>query len=373
MTNEFALTLVLVAVYVSDCIFLPSGHALLFKCSIRGRWRVSLPTSPITSTYRIVVEGLLPQLGSVFVSEPAPPLISPSGVHCFAGRADTGSAKYIDFADAEPFLSKDCTVLTGSEVVCSSGSAQQAQLLSELLSKVKASESIRRDALITADFRRMLNTQRAARRWRAYQKASGFLSLGSWTMFGTLVALFAMLAVFRFQAAAAWPLAVLILIVIPHTAYVFYRVHLIFFRRKVEDRWKQIVLMFLTPPACIRASDFIAHELFAGFHSLAVSRVLLDDVESREFAARTLREMMYPLDIGAHNDSSEGAEWAKGKWMTVVWEWMEHEFGDPRQLIDAPRKANAGCVCYCPRCLTQYLFLRNSCSDCPGITVKPFC
>src|SRR5258708_3923853 len=160
-------------------------------------------------------------------------------------------------------------------------------------------------------------------------------------MFGTLVALFAMLVLFRFQAVAAWPLAVLILLVIPHTAYVFYRVHVIFFRRKVEDRWRQIALMFLTPPACIRASDFIAHELFAGFHSLAVSRVLLNDVESRDFAARTLREMMYPLDIDDRNNSSVAAEWAKAKWMTVVWEWMENEFGDPRQLIDAPQKAKA--------------------------------
>jgi len=344
----------------------------LFKRSIRGRWRVSLPPSPVTSIYRVVVEGLLPQLGSVFVAEPAPPLISLSGVCCFLGRADTGSAKYIDFAHAEPFLSKDCTVSSGSEVVCFSGTAQQAQLLSELLGKVKASDSTDRDALITADLCRMLDTRRAAQRWRAYQKASGFLSLGSWTMFGTLVALFAMLVLFRFQAVAAWPLAVLILVVIPHTAYVFYRVHLIFFRRKGEDRWKQIVLMFLTPPACIRASDFIAHELFAGFHSLAVSRVLLNDVESRGFAARTLREMMYPLDIDDHNTSCVAAEWAKAKWMTVVWEWMEHEFGDPRQLIDTPRKANAGCVCYCPRCLTQYLFLRGFCSDCPGVTVKPF-
>ncbi len=372
MINEFALILVLFAVYLSECIFLPSGHASLFKRSIRGRWRVSLPTSPATSLYRVVVEGLLPQLGSVFVAEPAPPLISLSGVCCFLGRADTASPKYIDFANTEPFLSKGCTVSSGSEVVCFSGTAQQAHLLSELLAKVKVSDSTRRDALITADLRRMLNTRRAAQRWKAYQKASGFLSLGSWTMFGTLVALFAMLVLFRFQAVAAWPLAVLILLVIPHTAYVFYRVHVIFFRRKVEDRWRQIALMFLTPPACIRASDFIAHELFAGFHSLAVSRVLLGNVESRDFAARTLREMMYPLDIDEPNDSSGAAEWAKAKWMKLVWEWIEQEFGDPRQLIDAPRKATAGCVCYCPRCLTQYLFLRGFCSDCPGVTVKSF-
>lgn len=302
-----------------------------------------------------------------------PPLISLSGVCCSLGGPDAEFSKYIDFANAEPFLSKGCTVSSGSEVVCFSGTEQQAQLLSDLLANLKASESTKRDALITADLRRMLDTRRAAQRWRAYKKASGFLSLGSWTMFGTLVALFVILVLLRFQAVAVWPLAVLMLVVIPHTTYVFYRVHLIFFRRKVEDRWKRIVLMFLTPPACIRAGDFIAHELFAGFHSLAVSRVLLDDAGSRDFAARTLREMMYPLDIDDHKYSCAAAEWAKAKWMKVVWEWMEQEFGDPRQLIDAPRKATANCVCYCPRCLTQYLFLRTSCSDCPGIAVKPFC
>jgi hypothetical protein len=370
--DEYALVLVLLAVYLSECIFLSSGHATLFRRSIRENWRVSPPRYPVTLIYRLVVEGLLPQLGSVFVAEPAPPLISPSGVFYFPHIGETGSARYIDFADAEPFVSKDCSVWSGAAFVCSSGTTHQAQWLAALLTEIKASDVTRRDALITSSFHRMLDVRRAARRWRAFQRVSGFLSLGSWMSFGVLGALFAMLVVFRFQLVAAWPLGILALIVIPQTAYVFYRVHLMFFRQKSQERWKQIALMFLTPPACMRAGDFIARELFAGFHPLAVSRVVLDEFESRSFTARTLREMMYPLDIDDQGTSSEAAEWARRKWMTIVREWAEREFGDPRQLIGVPRKATPNCICYCPRCLTQYVFSRSCCSDCPDVPVEPF-
>lgn len=361
----------LLAVYLSECIFFSSGRASLFKRPIRGNGSASSPLCLVISTYKVVIEGFLPRIGSVFVAEPAPPLISPSGVCCSPYRTD-GFARYIDFSDAESFLVKDCSVWSGSKFVCCSGTSQQAQRLSNLLDEVRASDITEREALITASFHKMLNTGGAARRWKAYQRASALLSFGSWTLLGAFVSLFALLVFFRFQLIAVLPLAVFALVFIPHTAYLFYRVHLMFFRQNVHERWKQIVLMFLMPPACIRASDFIAHELFAGFHSLAVSRVLSDDNESRNFTGRTLREMMYPTDSDNESSSSEAAVWAKRKWMAVVWEWAEQEFGDPRQLLGVPKKTSESCICYCPRCLTQYLLSRSYCADCPGVAVVPF-
>ncbi len=371
MIEEYAVVLVLLAIYLSECIFFPSGSASLFRRSIRGHGIV-LPVGAVTGNHQLVVENLLPQTGSVFVAEPAPPLISPSGVCCFLNGSENRVAGYVDFADAGFFSSKDCSVSSGSTFVCSSGTAQQAERLSDLLARIKASAISERDTLITDGFQHMLDTRRAGRRWRAYQRACGLLSLDSWTLFGTLVALFAMLALFRFQLVAAWPLAVLALIVMPHSVYVFFRVHLMLFPQKSHERWKEVALMILTPPACIRAGDFIARELFAGFHSLAVSRVLLDEDGSRGFTARTLREIIYPLNVDDPYNSSEAAEWAKKKWAAVVWEWAEREFGDPLQLVGAPEKLTEGCICYCPRCLTQYLLLRNSCSDCPGVALKLF-
>jgi hypothetical protein len=367
--NEYVLVLVLIAIYLSECIFFPSAGATLLKGSIRGS-RFVLPAAASTFGYRLAVESPLPQAGSIFVAEPAPPLISPSGVLCFSKGLENRAALYVDFADEGCFLSKDCSVSNGSELICASGTAEQAAHLSDLLTNIKASDMDKRDALITDGFRRMLDTRRAGRRWRAYQRAFGFLSLDSWVLFGAFVSLIAMIAFFKLPLVTAWPLAVLSLILVPHSAYVFFRVHLLLFPNKTHERWKQIALMILTPLACVRGGDFITRELFAGFHSLAVSRVLLDEAGSRSFTARTLRELIYP--IVTEYPHCEAAEWAKRKWAAVVWEWSEQEFGDPQCLIHAPKKISEGCICYCPRCLAQYLFLRNSCSDCPGVTVRNF-
>lgn len=373
MIDEYALILVLFAIYLSECVFFPSPDALLFSRSIGGSWRVD-PTPPpqVTSRYRLVVEGLLPLRGGIVVAESEPPLISPSGICCSQRTGAVQIGQCIDLPEAGPFTSKDCAVWSGPTQVLSLATADQAQHLVELLSRVKASSIPERDSLITHTFHRMLDTRRAARRWKAYKKVSRLLALDSWILFCTLLVFSVVLAPLRFQLAAAWPLAIIALVVLPHTAYLFYRIHLMFFPHKALERWKQIALMFLTPPAAIRASDLIAREIFAGFHSLAVARVLLDDVKSRDFTTRILREMLYPLDQQNGEETPEVAKWTRQRWTSIVWEWTRQEFGDPQKLIHTPPKESPTCVCYCPRCLTQYVALRSYCSDCPTVATLSF-
>jgi hypothetical protein len=368
--DEYALILVLFAIYLSECIFFPSRDASLFKRSILGYWKVA--KSSLTSRFRLVVENLLPRLGGTLLAESAPPLISPLGICCSQRGMGTRLAYCIDLADAGPFTYKDCDVLCGSRFVCSSVSAEQAVRLAELLTQVKASTIAERDSLITHAFHQLLDTRRAARRWKAYKKASKLLSFDTWALFGVLVALSVTLGPLRFQFAAAWPLALVTLVSLPHTAYLFYRIHLIFFRDKAQARWKQVALMFLTPTAAIRAGDLISREIFSGFHSLAVARVVLSEPESRAFTANTLREMSHPVDSNDEEGVSQVAKWARHRWASVVWAWTEKEFGDPRTLIQAPRKERASCVCYCPRCLAQYVVSRNYCADCPGVATQAF-
>ena len=370
MIDEYALILVLFAIYLSECIFFPSRVASLFKRSILGGWRVA--KSSVTPRFRLVVESFLPRLGGTVIAESAPPVISPLGICCSQRSMSVGVAYCIDLADAGPFTCKDCDVSSGSTFVCSAATPEQAGRLVELLTQVKASSIAERDSLITHAFHQLLDTRRAARRWNAYKKASKLLSFDTWALFGILVALSVTLGPLRFQLAAAWPLAVLTLVFLPHTAYLFYRIHQIFFREQAHARWKQVALMFLTPTAAIRAGDLVAREIFYGFHSLAVARVLLSEPESRAFTANTLREMLHPVDNNDGQSMSQVAAWARQRWMSIVWTWTEQEFGDPGTLICAPRKEHASCVCYCPRCLAQYVVSRNDCSDCPGVATQLF-
>jgi len=268
--DEYALILVLFAIYISECIFSPSRDASLFRRSMRGHWVATSRTSQATFKYRLVVENLLPRQGSILVAEPAPPLIGPSGICCVQKRTETQVANCITFTEAGPFISKDCVVSSGSMFVCSLATATQAEHVAELLTTAKASNTTERDSLITHFFHQMLDTRRAVRRWKAFKKASRLLSVSSWALFGTLMALSIMLVLLRFQFAAAWPLTVVILVFLPRTVFLFYRIHIIFFRDKSSERWKQIALMLLTPPTAIRAGDLMAREIFSGFHSLAV-------------------------------------------------------------------------------------------------------
>ena len=368
MIDEYLLILVLFAIYLSECIFFPPKAASLFKRSILGDWRVA--KSSVPSRFRLVVENLLPRLGSTLLAESGPPLISPWGICCSQRGMGARLPHCIDLAEAGPFTYKDCDVLSGRTFVCSSATAEQAVRLAELLTQVKASSIDERDSVITQAFHQLLDTRRAARRWKAYKRASKLLSFDTWALFGVLVALSVTLGPLRFKLAAAWPLAVATLVFLPHTAYLFYRIHVIFFRDKTHARWKQVALMFLTPTAAIRAGDLISREIFFGFHSLAVARVLLSEPESRALTANALREMSHPVDD--EESVSQVAKWVCRRWASAVWAWTEKEFGDPRTLLQAPRKESTSCVCYCPRCLAQYVVSRNYCADCPGVATQTF-
>ena len=170
---------------------------------------------------------------------------------------------------------------------------------------------------------------------------------------------------------ALWPLGLIVVLLVADTIYTFNKVHRFLFPENTDERWKQIVLMILTPTASIRAKDFLLRELFAGFHFLVVARVILDSSQACIFTARVLRELTNPLSTGGSTDKCKAVEWTETEWRTVVWEWAEKEFGNPHKLIGAPEKLAPDCLCYCPRCLTQYMFVRTHCADCPGVVVRP--
>jgi len=382
MNDEYWVILVLLAIYLSECIYFPPVQASLFQISTWRNWSVLVPPSPATAWYRLVVESPFPQLGVALLAEPAPPLLSPSGVYYSAGPPAAQVLHHLNFADAEPFRAIEASIVSGAIATSANASspisvyrtatAQHAEDFSSLFARIQASDVSKREALITNAFRKLLSTRRPTSRWKAYRKACAFLFPVSWALFGSLVALLAMLWTFRFPFLIVWPLSIFAVSLIPHTAYVFYRIHRMFYKQNATERRKQMILLFLTPPACIRVSYLLARELFAGSHSLAVARVVLDEAASRDFTARTLRELTYPLNPGPANSQSEDLAWATNKWKSAVWEWTEQEFGNPRRLLKPPKRTTPDCIRYCPRCLAQYVLAKEACSDCSGVALQRF-
>jgi hypothetical protein len=228
-----------------------------------------------------------------------------------------------------------------------------------------------RESIIDSSFKRLLDTRKASARWKAYRKISSLVLADSWALFGVLVTLF-LLLLFRFGLAATWPLAIPAVMFLSHNIYAFYRTHSVFYRNRGQERWKQIVLMVLTPTSSIRASDMTVRELFAGLHFLAIGRVLLGPAQSRELTSKTLREMLHPVEVAEEHSSSPASEWATERWTRIVSDWAEKEFGDLKELLAPPPKESARCIRYCPRCLTQYVVDQDNCADCPGIKLISF-
>jgi hypothetical protein len=319
----------------------------------------------------LVCESPLPGLGSIVLGESQPPPFSPSGICCIRESHSKTASGLLEYADVSRFSFTNHLVLADATEIASAGTVEHARYLAELLSQVKESTISERELAINANLRKMLDTRSAGRRWRAYRRLSSYLFLVSWMLFGILVLFVVQVMVLRFRLSGTWPLAVSAVLLITHIVCVFKRVHEVLFPRSSAERWKQVMLMILTPTTCIRVNDFLIHELFAGFHFLVVARVMLNEAEARKVTSRALRELTYGADLEGCKDNCDAAEWVNLNWRLAVEKWIGQEFGNVEGFLESPAKSSSKSILYCPRCLTQYVVIKSHCADCPKVSLLP--
>jgi hypothetical protein len=354
-------------------LVLTSPGAYAFRRKFLGTWQaVTGISARIFLSVRLVFESPLPGLGSIVLGEAHPPPFSPSGICCILRSHSNSTVGVLEYSEVNKISSINCLVRADATEITSAGTVEHAKYLAKLLSRLKESSILEREVAINATLRKMLDTRAAGRRWRAYRRLSSYLFLGSWILFGMLVLFVVQVIVFRFRLGGMWPLAVTAVLLIAHVVCVFKRVHKILFPGCSAARWKQVILMILTPTTCIRVNDFLAQELFAGFHFLVVARVMLNEGECRKVTSRALRELTYPADLDGCKDNCAVSEWVTLNWRHAIERWIGQEFGSVEKLLEAPARSSPKSILYCPRCLTQYVFMKSHCSDCPRVSLQHF-
>ena len=135
------------------------------------------------------------------------------------------------------------------------------------------------------------------------------------------------------------------------------------------DRWTIMVLMLASPPAAARAQAWLARDVLARFHPLAVAAVLAPREDLQRLAEDAWRDLSYPLgpeDPAAVDDLTAVRSDLKDalRRLARVKELDVDAFErtpDPEPSVEA----------YCPRCLEVYRTVDGECSDCPGVAKRP--
>jgi hypothetical protein len=132
--------------------------------------------------------------------------------------------------------------------------------------------------------------------------------------------------------------------------------------------WRHRVLMVLTPPAVMRAADYLLRELLAEFHWVAVVTATVDKSQRERLLAGYVRRLEFPAPW-EQADCRVGRE-ARRMWRDTVLEFVALHFGNPNELIRQPKRESNEVSAFCPRCTAQFV-KSGACSDC-GVELKAF-
>jgi hypothetical protein len=146
----------------------------------------------------------------------------------------------------------------------------------------------------------------------------------------------------------------------------FARAHALLWPAERGARRGEIASIALSPPGLMRAGDLLTRDLFAGRAPLAVASVLLERPDFERVAGRALREARHPPPAPALDPEARLCE------LRALERFLEQQGLEPARLDAEPERLGEDCLCYCPRCQTQYVLPAGACTACSGVALVPF-
>ena len=372
-----SLIALLCALYLSDCWFLVAPAARVLRSPWLRGWTATESGLRIANSAGawVLLQPLAP-LGRHAVIEPWPLALTPDAAVNRAQPRQLGreTAELAPIgAEAWPRLeSEGRRVRLGRREVALASSPRAAERAVRRLRALAGLPRDEREARIEAELRDAFDAAAIERRASEVLRASRPLLLACNALFLYLIAaLPAVLATLGLEATWPWLLGGLACFE-TWVLLAFARAHRELYPESRLERRLQLAQMIFSPPLAVRATDAALRDAFAGFHPLAVERVLVPAAEFATRVAPALRESAagatrssLPESVRAVRaafDARESREIAR----------LAREVGlDPERILAPPSREDDSRG-YCPACLTQYLRDDGVCSDCDDVPLCSF-
>ena len=382
MTDFEFLMLVLTALYLSECCLWVRRSAVVFRTIFRRRCAVTRPPSGLGSPQGgLVFLNPLPPFGAAFVCHPWPVSLAAEGAYSYVaqtvhpeGRLDQ-TARCIPIEDLANATSASGAVYVQEQPFVHLGDPEAAAHYARVLRFLSAIPWAQRDTAIRSELATATDTQAITWRVTTYRRATWSLRLWCHLMFAIVFVGFP--AIVRFhQARVFWPwLVVLFVVCLGAILRGFYKAHRQLMPFAVEERWRSLAIMILTPTAAIRACDRLSRCLLAAYHPLAVAMVLCPEQELRAFGRRVLLDVKHPLQPVCPEDAGPGRsiEASFRAALAAALDALVVRAGyDPAVWTEPPRAEDPSSLSYCPRCDAEYILEEGLCHRCGGVPLQSF-
>ena len=374
MTEAQTLFLILILLYVSDCLIWVKRESVAFVSGWGGRWRVKVPPSWLgNANGGILFLNPVPPAGRIFLSHLLPVSISPSGICAYnlqtlpsEARSPAQTGQFLSFNQINNAATEGVYLLVNNERFAKCATPRQAKVLAQLVSELVKTATTKRERVVRAWLQKQFALKNAESRLREgqaliepIQELSLILFLFLYFFTPALVSGFGLMPLIVPVAAVMVILAVL-------TGIMFFRAHKRLFPTEGSERFENVVKMILCPPVSMRAADILTRNLLAEYSPIVLASVVAGSGEE-QFVRAVVLDLQHPLK---HEVSDETAEktmrWAVAEQLGICLDYVKPE------ELQAPAVREKDSLSYCPRCRCQYVVSDTECPDCPGVELVVF-
>lgn len=375
MTDGQTLLLILIVVYLSDCLIWVKRESVAFVSTWGGRWRLTVPASWLgNSNGAIMLLNPAPPAGRIFLSHLLPISISPHGICAYnlqtlpsEARSPAQTGQFLPFNKVTTAATDGVYLLVNNEKFAKCATPGQAKTLAQLVRELVKASTSRRERMVRAWMQKQFAMDEAVARLdqgkaiiEPVQELSFILFMFLFVFTPVLMTTFGLMPLIIPVAAVMIILAVL-------TGIMFYRAHKQLFPAEGPERFENLVKMILCPPVSIRAADHLTRNLLADFSPVVLASVLTGSGE-QQFVRAFVLDMQHPL---THEISDETAEqtmrWAVDEQLNIcMGRFLKSDD------LQAPSVREKHSISYCPRCRCQYVVSETDCPDCPGVALVNF-
>jgi hypothetical protein len=380
MSEGQTLLLILILLYLTECLIWVKRESVAFVSRMGGRWRLTVPPSWLgNANGGILFLNPLPPAGRVFLSHLSPISISPSGICAYnlqtlpsEARSPGQTGHFLPFNKITRSTTDGVYLLVNDERFAKCATARQATTLAKLIGEMAKASAAKRERLARNWISKQFAVDNAAARLREgnaiikpMRALSLILFLFLFVVTPVLVSSFGLLRLITPVAAVMVMLAVLI-------GILFYRAHKQLFPAESSERFENLVKMILCPPVSIRAPDIITRNLLAEYSPIVVASLLTGSNE-QQFVRAFILDLQHPLK---HEVSDETAEktiaWTAAEQLNICLDQVKAgDYLKPEDLL-APAQREGNSISYCPRCRCQFVVSAVECPDCPGVALVDF-
>jgi len=380
MSEAQTLLLILILLYLTECLIWVKRESVAFVSRMGGRWRLTVPPSWLgNANGGILFLNPLPPAGRVFLSHLSPISISPSGICAYnlqtlpsEARSPSQTGQFLPFSKVSSSKTDGVYLLVNGERFAKCATARQAKTLAKLIAEMTKVSAAKRERLASTWISKQFAMDDAAARLREgndviqpMRELSLILFLFLFVVTPVLVSSFGLMGLIIPVAAVMVILAVLI-------GILFYRAHKQLFPAESSERFENLVKMILCPPVSMRAPDILTRNLLAEYSPIVVASLLTGSSE-QQFMRAFILDLQHPLK---HEVSDEAAEktilWTAAEQLNICLEQVKAgRYLKPEEL-SAPTQREENSISYCPRCRCQFVVSAVECPDCPGVVLEDF-